>query len=353
MHGSSESGGNSSAQTATSAHEHPPPEKLIVYVVLPLLAVSIMGANVLVVYLVRAKAFLKTATNACLVSLAVSDFLAGAVAIPMLLACNLTFNGRVCIAMDLCARFIAIATVLHLLVVALERYLMIVHAMSYSRWVTKPRVIGGLVALWLFSLTLCLVQLGWSEQSRTNDVIYDLVVLLSVLLPSFLLMAFAFCQIFATLRKQLKQRNQLQLPSVRVSLQRRNNKPAKERKAVLIFGSLTLSFIVCWFTYFLEGLRTDLNLEALQMPLWAQCFFAVLRFCTSLINPLVYTLFKKDFRKALRLIARRKRTMRESKVRLLRSAHVKSSQAWLDYFSQRGGDARNKSLQQGLLRSCW
>ena len=298
---------------------------LATFILLGVLAVSIMIANYSVIYLVRKKHFLKTATNACLVSLAVSDFLAGAVAIPMLLACNLTFNRRVCIAMDLCARFIAIATVLHLLAVTLERYLMIVHAMSYSRWVTKPRVIGGLVALWLFSLALCLVQLGWTEvrrpskQSLRNDVIYDLVVIFIVLLPSFSMMVFSFCRIFATLRAQLEQRNRLQFPSVGVSLQRRNNKPAKERKAVLIFCSLTLSFFVCWFSYFLEGLRGDLGIE-LEIPLWVQCVLVILRFSTSLTNPLAYTLFKMDFRKALRLIFWRK-ISRRSRTTLSPSVH--------------------------------
>jgi len=72
-----------------------------------------------------------------------------------------------------------------------------------------------------------------------------------------------------------------------------------EGKAVIVFGSMILTFIACWFSYYLDGLMQDLNLPLPYLPEWARAFLMFLRFGSSILNPLLYTFFKEDFKRAL------------------------------------------------------
>ena len=117
-----------------------PQTHISVFICLGLLGAAIVFANAAVIFLYRRKAFLKTKTNLCLACLALSDMLAGAIAVPMVISCNLAevdmvTELKICAAMDLSSRFISISTVLHLLLVTAEIfYDNSRHALSIHRY---------------------------------------------------------------------------------------------------------------------------------------------------------------------------------------------------------------------------
>lgn len=274
-------------------------------VLLGVLSCLIISANLLVIALVCRHKQLQTVTNLCLACLALSDLLSGLVAIPLIFACNLTVSNGLafCIAMDLASRFIAISTILHLLVVTFERYVMIIYPMHYYRIVSKQRMAAIMVFIWTFSLAVSLIQLIWISLGSTqtanvqhSEVIYSYSCFVGLVVLPLILLAAAYGRIFLVLRAQL-QKIRRQLSHIRNSKGARQKRGQK--RAVTILGSMILAFILGWFYYFLSSILYDENV-VINVPPAVDIMLLFMRFGTSLVNPLLYTLFKEDFRNVLR-----------------------------------------------------
>ena len=102
--------------------------EISIYMILATLGFLIIAINGLVIYLVMTRVYLNTVTNFCLASLTISDMFSGLCAIPLIITCSTIFSLDICVAMDLIQRFLSISTVLHLLLITIERYLTIVHS---------------------------------------------------------------------------------------------------------------------------------------------------------------------------------------------------------------------------------
>ncbi|XP_031569101.1 histamine H2 receptor-like [Actinia tenebrosa] len=278
-------------------------ESIVIFVCLGFLALLIAGINSFVIYLVSKTPNLRSATNICLASLAMSDMMTGLVSIPLVITCSLTLDYRgICVGSDMLSRFISISTALHLLIVTLERYIQIVHALKYNSIVTINRVIAVLIATWTTSATVTIIQRAWqssSDDSDANreDVIYGLSCVVGIVLVPLAIIAYSYLRIFVALRHQLKIIQRLNSPVERsTSLRKRK----VERKAVTIFGCMILTFICCWFSYFMDGIREDIGSDQFTYPVQVEVFLMFLRFISALVNPLLYTFLKEDFKIAAR-----------------------------------------------------
>ncbi|CAB3377070.1 Hypothetical predicted protein [Cloeon dipterum] len=75
----------------------------------------------------------------------------------------------------------------------------------------------------------------------------------------------------------------------------------KEKRATLILGLIMGSFIACWLPFFLMYILTpmcpvcDIPPSAFSIAFW-------LGYMNSALNPVIYTIFNKDFRRAFRRI---------------------------------------------------
>ncbi|XP_031560377.1 histamine H2 receptor-like isoform X1 [Actinia tenebrosa] len=237
-------------------------------------------------------------TNFCLVYLAVSDLLASIVAIPLIVICNTTADLD-CTAMDFATRFIAISTILHLMVVSTERFIMIVYPMYYIKLVTKKRIIVVLGSVWVFSLTVVLIQLSWvinETQAVKYDLSYSLTTFCGIVLPALCFMIFIYSKIFTVLRIQIKKIKRHNIPESLQANKVSEDVASKrsEHRAVLVFALMIITFVLGWFPYFIFTVLYDLGIEVPAAEFWL-----FLRFATSLMNPLLYTFLKTDFKKAL------------------------------------------------------
>lgn len=75
----------------------------------------------------------------------------------------------------------------------------------------------------------------------------------------------------------------------------------KEKRATLILGLIMGSFIACWLPFFFMYILTPMC-QVCDIPAAAFSIAFWLGYMNSALNPVIYTIFNKDFRRAFRRI---------------------------------------------------
>lgn len=285
------------------------------------LACLIVAINLTVIILFIRNRSLKTVTNSFLVSLAASDLLAGMVGIPLTISCSVFRDNNFCPPAQLIWRFISVSTVLHILLVSVDRYIAIKYAMRYHNIVTRKVFCALTTLAWTSAAFVSLIQLSWRTNARMNEgedehlnkaqIIYDLTIFgLFFAVPLFV-MAFTYCRIFITVRYHERQICRYHSPSDTEQALSHNS---AQRKTATIFLTMLIVFIVCWLPYFILSFQEEFG-HYESPPVWVvYVFYYHTRFFTSLSNPLLYVLGKRDFREALtQAICKKNRTRNESR----------------------------------------
>ncbi|XP_017573613.1 5-hydroxytryptamine (serotonin) receptor 1A b [Pygocentrus nattereri] len=76
---------------------------------------------------------------------------------------------------------------------------------------------------------------------------------------------------------------------------------ARERKTVKTLGIIMGTFIVCWLPFFTKALVMPFC-PSCQMPVWLRDVINWLGYSNSLLNPIIYAYFNKDFQSAFKKI---------------------------------------------------
>lgn len=280
-------------------------EFVVIYFFCGLIGFLAILSNSFVLFLIAKHEFLRTETNLCLAGLACSDLLAGLLTIPLVVSCSVKYRFAVCLAMELTQRFIAVSTILHLLIVACERYLRICKPLSFQTTHITGRVLGFLAGVWCISLAMSLVQLTWiipaqkkatSHELDRTEIIYDLVWFLVFVLVPLLTIIVLYCRILIVLKKQLKN---ISKQFEQVKRKQHFSKTKRERRATFVYGAMLIIFAVVWFSYIFTALEEDFG-NKFVIPTELVTFLAILRYSASVINPVLYTFLKEDFKKAIR-----------------------------------------------------
>ena len=265
-----------------------------------LIAVVIIAINGLVINLYVCKPFLKEVTNYFLVSLAVSDGLTGLLAIPIYVACTVSRDIKVCFSFDIAHRFTAFATVYHLLLITCDRYVAITRPFRHSSIFTATLAVVLLITVWCFSLFLPLIQLAWydvdflgdqSPEIRKYEFHYDITCLIIAFVVPVIVMTVAYAEMLRIVTRHAR--------AIEATT-REKQVLSKEKRAMVIFATMLLIYIVCWLSFFLSALNSDLDEHRVVLPRVLNDILFFFRFCTSVFNPLLYVFFKTDFKKALR-----------------------------------------------------
>lgn len=277
------------------------------------LSVLIIAINVLVLLLFIRRRPLRTKTNLLLVSLSVSDLMMGLLGIPMNTACNAlvgykSFSG-LCITSAAVYRFIAVSTIFHILIITGERYVSVIYPFRYMTIVTKRRTVTLISSVWFFSLFMALIQLAWQELDHFTSrnptklrwgLIYNIIGIVVCLLIPLAFMLFFYVRMFNVIHHQAEQIRKLN--NIHESRGRGKHLDA-EKRAITIFALMLGIFTCCWSTWYIGLLQDYLSKDVFYaIPTVWLLVFDFLRFSTSLINPMLYTFLKQDFRRELFLI---------------------------------------------------
>ncbi|XP_027523836.1 5-hydroxytryptamine receptor 6 isoform X1 [Corapipo altera] len=300
------------------------------------------AGNFLLILLIITQRSLRNTSNYFLVSLFMSDLMVGLVVMP-----PATLNqlyGRWVLRGDFCSLWASFdvmccsASILNLCIISLDRYLLIISPLKYKMRMTSCRALWLVLATWTVAALASFlpIKMGWHElefeelslnvtswgdEDQCRLVVslpYALVAsCLTFFLPSAAI-SFTYCRILLAARKQAVQVASLtsnmattttaddtmpQIPCVPSQpmagseSRRFTNKHSKKAlKASLTLGILLGMFFVAWLPFFIT------NVMQAVCGCVPAGFFDVLTwlgYCNSTMNPIIYPLFMRDFKRAM------------------------------------------------------
>lgn len=292
------------------------PQYNILYELLPI-AIAIVVVNSMVFYLFAKSKRLRNPTNCLLLSLAVCDFMTGLICIPLFISVllviklprphfgyfNVVFNN-----------FIAISASYHILAITLERFVCIKWPFSHLQS-TKKSMLKVALLVWFVSVVVGFMPYAWFSLLLTDPVAYKKIqvgyitfCLAFVFLVPCILIVVSQIITFKAIAKSCGQG---------LTARKADQRKAKnDKKCLIIFGLMALIYVICWLPWFVISLYFSfwfpLSQETFEMLLKLSQVVVIFRYVTSIVNPLLYTFFKKDFITAFKRIILRKKSLNRS-----------------------------------------
>ncbi|XP_022534794.2 adenosine receptor A1-like isoform X1 [Astyanax mexicanus] len=280
------------------------------------IAVACCLGNVLVIWAVQTSGGIKKPTFCFIMSLAVADFMVGAVAIPLAVLVDgrfeTSFHG--CLFISCVVIVLTQASVYSLLAIAVDRYLRVYIPLRYKGKV-KLMHSGAIVAVcWVTAAVLGLVPMfGWNNQSSlplsnsTTIVCQFLTVIpmsflvnfsfLSCLLPPLIIMIVLYCCIFCVISQHLRRDIAKATKSSAYYV--------KERKLASSLALVLALFAACWLPIHIMN-AVEFYTQGSYVPHMAFYVGILLSHANSAVNPVVYAFkipkIKQAYQRAYRKV---------------------------------------------------
>ncbi|XP_015209325.2 trace amine-associated receptor 13c-like [Lepisosteus oculatus] len=291
-----------------------------VYVVMYIFTVAVVMltvcGNLVVIISVSHFKQLHTPTNFLMLSLAVADFLVGAVVMPfsiiLLIETCWYFGEMFCIIYKILYFFIISVSIGNVACIAIDRYFVVCHPLLYSTKVTVNVTAAVILLNWLISLLYNLAFMYFNGNIDGTEmlnfclgdcllfitksgIIIDL--LFTLILPCSIMITLYF-KIFVVARQHARA-----ISSVTEQMRSAdgdNNKIStkSERKAAKTLGILVIVFLLCLVPYYI----CSLALENVDRTSLLFSLLSWLLYFNSAINPIIYALFYPWFQKSVKLI---------------------------------------------------
>ncbi|MBN3297721.1 5HT1D protein, partial [Amia calva] len=251
------------------------------------------------------------------------------------------------------------ASILHLCVIALDRYWAITDALEYSKRRTTRRAAVMIAVVWVISISISMPPLFWRQAKaheeltecnvNTDQISYTIYSTFGAFyVPSVLLMIL-YGRIYVAARSRIfkppsscgkrfttaqliggsagsslcsinsNSNQEGQQPSgspvfvnhVKVKLadsvlERKRICAARERKATKTLGIILGAFVFCWLPFFVGTLVLGICKTCWFHPVLFD-FFTWLGYLNSLINPVIYTAFNDEFKQAFQKLMKFKK----------------------------------------------
>uniref|UniRef100_A0A673AVY9 5-hydroxytryptamine receptor 1B n=1 Tax=Sphaeramia orbicularis TaxID=375764 RepID=A0A673AVY9_9TELE len=336
-------------------------------VTLSLITFATALSNAFVIATIYRSRKLHTPANFLIASLAVTDLLVSVLVMPVsalyTVSQTWTLGQVVCdvwLSSDITC---CTASILHLCVIALDRYWAITDAVEYSKKRTPGRAAGMVATAWVIAVSISLPPFFWRQVKaeeevtsctvNTEHIFYTVYSTFGAFyIPTLLLLAL-YGRIYAEARKRILKQHAHKKPGKRLTsarlitdspgsgsaasnaslnygtdgassscdttscsvpagavkvtvsdalLEKKRISAARERKATKTLGIILGAYIICWLPFFIY---------TLLVPVCASCFhaelfdiFTWLGYLNSLINPIIYTMSNEDFKQAFHKLVR-------------------------------------------------
>lgn len=272
-------------------------------------SVTCLVGNGIVLLAIYQTTTLRTVSNFFIASLAVADISVGFIMNPILIskvALDLwQGNHWLSKLADLMWIQTTTSTTFNLCAVSIDRYVAITAVFKYHRVMTRKKCFVALTLIWIFSFIFASVRLLIHNPALLPR-LWISTTLLTVIIP-LVLIAFCYVQIYCAAKAQIKKIAERKLSAEEARLS------SKNRKAAWTAAIIISLFVIMWLPSFVTScieLTTVDRCKKLRID-FAWFWLAFLCFCSSAVNPWVYTIRVPEFKNTLRRILGRKRLKRE------------------------------------------
>lgn len=298
---------------------------LIGIVLLSLIFFTVAG-NVMVLIAVFANRKLRTVSNMFIVSLSLTDLFVGTIVmIPA--ALNEVF-GKWLLAREFCSIWVSFdvmltsASILNVCLISIDRYIAIMTPLRYRAIMTNRRAIFMLLVVWGIAVLSSFVPVENGLHNPSMPTLENLTIFTNqpqcIFIVSFvyaviagsvtiLLPIIVALSLYWRVSKEAKRQAFLVgslIAAGNVLLgQHVASKHIREpftRKATVTLGIIVGAFVVTWTPFLIVNI-VDAYFQVIPPKVFTA--FVWLGYCNSLINPIIYPLFMRDFRKVYRTLA--------------------------------------------------
>ncbi|KAI4874048.1 hypothetical protein NFI96_000113 [Prochilodus magdalenae] len=338
--------------------------------ILAVVTLATMLSNAFVIATIFLTRKLHTPANFLIGSLALTDLLVSILVMPISIV--YTVSKTWTLGQIMCDIWLSsditfcTASILHLCVIALDRYWAITDALEYSKRRTTRRAALMIGVVWVISISISMPPLFWRQAKaheeltdclvNTDQISYTLYSTFGAFYVPTVLLVILYGRIYVAARSRIfktpascgkrfttaqliqtsagsslcslnsssNQEGHLNLGgsgggggsplfmnSVKVKLadsvlERKRLCAAREKKATKTLGIILGAFIVCWLPFFVVTLVMAICKDCWFHPILFD-FFTWLGYLNSLINPVIYTVFNDEFKQAFHKLIKFKR----------------------------------------------
>ena len=280
---------------------------LEVVICLSIFSACAVLTNTLVCMLVYKVKSMRNYTNGFVVSLAISDILTGAA---FLLQYNIKLHKWSRATLNVLYAIVLFVGASNLCAVTYDRYLAILRPFSYTETIKKAfRIL--VPGIWIMSIVIACVPLTWAGDTKLlNTRIYICVALVICIVLPYVFIVYANFKIFRLVRQCVRRERELsisQSPGKKTDVKQNGvRKVSSEAKVARVFAIASLMFVLSYFpTLFYTVAATFGYLKIVPKLLLDLSPFCVV--FGSLVNPILYSFMKPDFRRAVNKILSGKR----------------------------------------------
>ncbi|XP_044141596.1 5-hydroxytryptamine receptor 1D [Bufo gargarizans] len=334
--------------------------KVTVSIFLSLLTLATLLSNIFVIITIYMTRKLHTPANYLIGSLAFTDLLVSILVMPISIVYTVnhswTFGQIICDIWLLSDITCCTASILHLCVIALDRYWAITDALEYSKHRTAGRAAAMISVVWVISICISIPPLFWRQAKaqeeltdcsvNTDQISYTIYSTCGAFYIPTMLLIILYGRIYVAARTRILRPpsiygkrfttaqlitgstgssfcavnaahplsggtpiciNHIKIKLAHSVLERKRLSLARERKATKTLGIILGAFIVCWLPFFVVSLVLPICRDACWFHPLLFDFFTWLGYFNSLINPVIYTAFNEDFKQAFEKLIRFKK----------------------------------------------
>ena len=249
--------------------------------------------NALIMVAVKTKNQVRTKSNIALACLSSTDAVMGVIGLPLFSSWLIVeLQGNTCgMHCELIGftrtslRLLSIASLLHLAIVNVERYIAIKHSLRYEIIVTEARLIGVSALLWTITLLLTFL-------TGNNYVQYD------IGLTSLCIASIFSCQVVLYYETR---RHEKKIALQQVSVEARE-KFLREKKALKQTTTVVFFLIICYLPIIISRvfISTFVVLNSVNSVYFVHFTGVFFVISNSLLNPIIHCVRMKKFRLALK-----------------------------------------------------
>ncbi|GFY46067.1 5-hydroxytryptamine receptor [Trichonephila inaurata madagascariensis] len=328
-------------QSSITAQEYDLISVLCLTILLSFIILATIAGNVFVLIAILRERNLQTLSNYLVFSLAIADLMVACLVMPIgaqyevmeewilgSVMCEIWTSGDV-----LCCT----ASILHLVAIAVDRYCAVTN-INYVQYRSTRRVGLMIATVWCVSFIVSFAPiLGWKDQEFllrvqkdkkclvSQDIGYQIFATCATFYVPLIIILILYWRIYQVVRKRIRHRpghairpaallplvcaenvpsmtalngSSKMISGTKLRQKSRDNLESKrERKAAKTLAIITGVFVMCWLPFFIMALLMaicpDLIPDARLFSL-----FLWLGYANSTLNPLIYTVFSPDFKKA-------------------------------------------------------